>query len=195
MGLEIGYYLYEKKSLDEEGKYVKPDVDTDWVCGRCEVVNSWGKLFEFEQEKEICPVFQEGLKDKKESLEEYSIEYKLVDFKEFKEYVSEAILATKKECEKIRQNIIKKIKDAKDTIQELHELQMRCTADQEFAFDKWSDEILDLKKCIKEYNDYIDSYYEEDYDYNHACAVEDLLAEMEKHLKEDKYYIIPYYSY
>lgn len=194
MGLDIGYYLYEKKPLDDEGKYIKPDIDTLTVCGKCDVVYSWGNLFEFINEKEICPVFQEGLKNKKESLEEYSIEYKLVDFNEFKKIVTDAITETKKECAKDYQDILKQIKKAEDQIKELRELQRCCTKDQEFAFDKWTDEISELKNYIDESLNYANTYYDTAYAYNKASAVIKLLAEMEKYLKEDKYYIIPYYN-
>ena len=65
MGLEIGYYLYEKKPLDEEGKYINAPIETKWACGRCNSTYSWGEMFKFESNKETCPVFQEGLKDEK----------------------------------------------------------------------------------------------------------------------------------
>lgn len=195
MGLEIGYYLYEKKPLDEEGKYINAPIETKWACGRCNSTYSWGEMFKFESNKETCPVFQEGLKGKKKCSEDYIVEFNLIDFEDFK---SDILRVLDKVYDTGREEMLNllnlNIKD-RNTIKELRQLQKECTEDQEFAFNKWSAEIKELQESISDREDYYDTYKEEDYEYSHADYVKDLLETMEKDLKEDKYYVVPYYSY
>ena len=195
MGLEIGYHLYEKEPLIKEGKFVEAPIEPSFVCGRCDVNYSWGELFKFESTKETCPVFQKDLKDRKDSLEEYSIEFNYVDFEDFKDIVTRAIKETKDKGNEEMMNLILANKKDKEKIKELRDLQKECTKDQEFAFNKWTEEIKELQEFIDNRTDYYNNFKEEDYDYSHAFYVENLLEEMETYLKEDKYFVVPYYSY
>lgn len=198
MGLDIGYSLYEKEPFDKEKKLVevkKDDWEDRWACGRCEVNNSWGELFKFNGQKTIVPVFQKGLADKVQTLEDYSEEYKRVDFNDFKQCVLEAIRKTYQDALDAKTNILKRIKRSEKQIEELRELQKTCTEDQEYAFNRWGEEIAELKESIAEDDEYYDTYNEEDYDYTHAKKLEKLIRKMEEELKEDKYYIIPYFSF
>lgn len=195
MGLDIGYHLYEKKPVDTENKYIEAGIETGWVCGRCSATYAWGEMFKFEKEKETCPVFQEGLKDKKESLEEYSVEFKYVKFKDFKDNIINTLNQIYEKGREEMRNLLKENSRDKERIKELRELQKSCTKHQEFAFNKWSEEINELQDAINNRSEYYDTYKEEDYDYSHADYVKDLLEEMEKHIKEDKYYVVPYFSY
>lgn len=200
MGLDIGYTLYKKEPFDKENKLVDADLPEDsiydrWSCGRCEVNDSWGELFKFEDTKTVVPVFQKGLADKVQKLEEYSDEYKLVDFAEFKRIVFEAVQQVYEDAAKAKSDIWKRINKRKKEIEELRDLQKDCSEDQEYAFNRWTEEINDLKEANESDEEYWDTYDEEDYDYAHAKKLEKLIRQMEEDLKEDKYYVIPYFSY
>ena len=198
MGLEIGYYLYEKKPLDEENKFVEAKgIDASWVCGRCDVNYSWGELFKFEPHREIAPVFQKGLKDKKKSYDQgdFAVEFNLVDYDEFSQIVKSAIQEARDDAFEDKRRLLKEIKDLKNKKAELRGLQKECTEDNAFAFDRWSAEIADIDEAIVEKQAYLDEYDEEDYDMSHAKYVENLLKEMKERLDEDEYYVVPYYSY
>lgn len=198
MGLEIGYYLYEKKPLDEENRFVEAeDLNSSWVCGRCDVTYSWGELFKFEPNREIVPVFQKGLEGKKKSdaHDDYSVEFNLVEYDDFRRRVDFAIQDAKDKALDAKQNLFKEIKALKNKKSELRELQKECTEDNAFAFDKWSAEISEIDDSIVEKQAYLDEYDDEDYDLSHAKHVENLLKEMKEIINEDKYYVVPYYSY
>lgn len=195
MGLDIGYHLYEKKPLDEENKFIKPNIETGWVCGRCDVTYSWGEMFKFGADKEAIPVFQEGLKGKiQEYPEGYRVEFNFVDFEDFKDIVKKAVDETFEEGQENRLALLRNNLRDKERIKDLRKLQMDCTEDQEFAFDKWSEEIEEIQSGIDERQELYDRYEEEDYSYHHAVRVKELLEEVEKRLKDDKYYVVPYFS-
>lgn len=195
MGLDIGYHLYEKKPLDEENKYIESNAETKWVCGRCDVTYSWGEMFKFGADKEIVPVFQKGLKGKiQEYSEGYAAEFNLVDFEDFKDTVKKAIDDAFEEGRETKLTLLRNNLKDKERIKDLRKLQMECTEDQEFAFDKWTEEIDEIQRGIDERQDIYDKYEEDDYSYSHAVYVKELLEEMEKYLKEDKYYVVPYFS-
>ncbi len=199
MGLDIGYTLYEKEPFDKEGKLVRAIIDqfddSRWACGRCEVNDSWGDLFHFDREKTIVPVFQKELADKVQNLEEYSEEYRLYTFDEFKKHVLEAVQEVYENSLEIKRDICHRIKKNKDSIKELRDLQKSCTEDEQYAFEKWGEEIDSLKEDIDEDENYFDTFDEEDYDFTHAKRIEELVRKMGEDLEEDKYYIIPYFSF
>lgn len=195
MGLEIGFDLYKKEPLDKEGKFIEADIETPWVCGRTETTYSWGEEFTFNQTETITPVFQKGLKDKVEKLEEYSEKYSLITLEEFKEPILKAIKEAINQRDEDKLNLVKDISKYEKEIKELRELQKTCTEDQEFAFNKWEEKIEELKEKISYAHESYDEYDDEDYDYTHALWVKDLLEKMEEYLKEDKYYVVPFYSY
>lgn len=195
MGLDIGYHLYDKKKVDEENKFVEADIETKWACGRCNVTYSWGEMFKFGVGKEIVPVFQEGLKGKiQEYSEDYEVEFNFVKFEDFRDIVKKAIDETFEEGRENKLALLRNNLKDKEKIKDLRKLQMECTEDQEFAFDKWSEEINELQSGIDDRQDIYDKYEEEDYSYCHAIYVKELLEEMTKYLKEDKYYVVPYFS-
>lgn len=198
MGLEIGYYLYEKKPLDEENRFVEAEgIDPSWVCGRCDVTYSWGELFKFEPNREIAPIFQKGLEGKKKSYDhgDYVVEFDLIEYDEFRRLIDSAIQDARDKAFDAKQNLFKEIKALKNKKSELRELQKECTEDNAFAFDKWSAEISEIDDAILCKQTYLEEYDDEDYDLSHAKYVENLLREMKERLDEDKYYVVPYYSY
>lgn len=198
MGLDLGYNLYEKKPFDTENKLVEvktDDYDERWMCGRCAVNYSWGDLFEFNHEKTIVPVFQKSLDGKAQKLEEYEEDYKFYSFDEFKRHILEAVQRVYSDALAAKSDARKRIKEREEQIKELRELQKDCSAEQEYAFNRWADEIDELKAANIEDKKYIESYEEDDYDYWHAKRIEELVRLMEEDLKEDKYYVIPYYSF
>lgn len=198
MGLDIGFHLYEKEAYDKEKKLVEVKDDNweeRWMCGRCDVTNAWGDSFQFYHALTITPVFQKELDGHEEKLEEFVEEYKLVSFNEFKHNILLAVEDTYRDNQQAKLDILRDIDRMKEKVKDLRELQKTCTADEEFAFDKWGKEIEDKEESIAEQTDYYNHYDEEDYDYSHAKRMEELLDTLEEYLKEDKYYIIPYFSF
>ena len=196
MGLDIGFSLYKKKPFDGEGKLVEADLDIYTnVCGRTDTTCSWGEYFKFNNESTETPVFQKGLDGKEEKLEEFSVKYKYLPLETFKETVMHTVNETFETCQNEKLELLKRIDSYKQEIKELRDLQKECTEDQEYAFDRWEQQITANKQMIEELQEHYDSYNDEDYQYTHAVAVKELLEDMEKYLKEDEYYVIPYYSY
>ena len=196
MGLDIGFNLYKKKPFDEERKLVEADLDIYTnVCGRTDTTYSWGEHFKFNKESTETPVFQKELDGKEEKLAEFSVKYKFLPLETFKETVMYAVNETFEICQGEKLDLLKRINSYKEEIKELRDLQKDCTEDQNYAFGRWEKMIQANKQMIEELQEYYDSYNDEDYQYTHAIAVKDLLEDMEKYLKEDKYYVIPYYSY
>lgn len=196
MGLDIGFNLYEKKPFDEKGELVNVEnIDTPYVSGRTDVTYSWGKHFKFNHESTETPVFQKGLDGKEDKLEEFSIKYRFLPFEDFKQTVTDAINETIEDCGKEKIDLLKQIKFYTQEIKELRDLQKDCSENQKYAFDRWEEDIRDYKKCVEDITDSYKTFDEEDYNYTHALWVKSLLEEMEKYLNEDKYYIIPYFSY
>ncbi len=192
MGQEIGFHLYKKDAFDKDKKLVEAEVpEAPCVCGRTEATCFWGALFRFSSDKTVVPVFQREL----DGFEDDYARYELADFEEFKARVDEAVKYEYSVCYEEKQEAYRKIKDMRDEIDELRESQRKCTADNSYAFDRWEKRIQELKESIVIQEDYVRSYEDEDYNYTHAKHVEDLLSAMEKHLKENKYLVVPYYSY
>ncbi len=196
MGQYIGFTLYEKKPLDEENKLVKAKADPDlYICGRCDVTSSWGEYFDITFEKYTTPVFQKELADKVQTLEEYSERYKYIPFEDFKQTVMDAVEEEYATTDNYLQSLLRDNYKAEKEIKNLRELQKSCTEDQAYAFKEWGYEIKKLKDEIDANNYTLEHYKKEDYDYTHAQEVEKLINALEKYLKEDKYYVIPYSSY
>lgn len=195
MGLDIGFTLYEKKPWDEEGRLVRADVGGDgyenWRCGWGRPNESWGHMFEF-GEQYVVPVFQKGLTDRKPEQGDGDPAYKLVDFDEFADYVHEACTDEYHEASEYRQHLRSEREACKEAIDELRELQRGCTSDNEYAFDRWNDEISDNKERIKSIDGMLaeDDFGEE----RQAKSVNALLEAMEEHVKQDKYYVVPYFD-
>ena len=193
MGLDIGFTLYEKKPFDEEGKLVRApiDIDDNWLCGWGKPNESWGSLFGFGEQYDV-PVFQKELADKEFKLEEFSEKYRLVDFDEFAAYVHEACTDEYHEADAEKDRLHSNRAECQKTIKELRELQKGCTEENEYAFNRWNDEISANKERIER----IDALLSEnDFgDERQAKSVNKLLESMEKYLKENKYYVIPYFS-
>jgi hypothetical protein len=192
MGQEIGFHLYKKADFAESGKLVDAEsLETPIVCGRTEATCFWGALFRFSTEKTVVPVFQKEL----DGFEDEQAKYELADFEDFKTRVVSAVRSEYDSCYEEKRDAYKKIKDSRAEIDELRELQRKCTEDNSYAFDRWEKRIQDLKELIADQEDYVRTYDDEDYNYTHAKHVEELLCSMEKYLKEGEYLVVPYYSF
>ena len=211
MGQEIGFNIYEKKPFDEEGKLVRAKNDkgeiiqTSWVCGRTNSTNSWGYYFKDSYKTDtntidsVTPVFQKELADKKgifhEDGDEWKTKFTLMDFKEFKDAVMDSVEEDLTKGRNEQFDFLMRVNKNRKKIADLRELQRNCNCNQAFAFEKWGEEINELEDNIVELEAYYKNFEEEDYDTSHAKCVKKLIEEMEEYLKEDKYYIVPYFSY
>lgn len=196
MGLDIGYYLYKKQPVDERNEYIQREgFEPAWVCGRNEICDAWGELFYYSLNKEITPVFQQGLAGKKRVYGEFSEEFKLVKFEDFKSIVQNAIDEAFESGRKEKKDLAASISRNKEKQKELRDLQKTCTENEAYAFEQWGREIKELDEEIDELQERLNSYDNTDYFWNKAEEVQNLLNEMEQKLKEDEYYVVPYFSY
>ena len=207
MGLEIGFNIY-KKEKDDKGKLVLKKADfpkereaDTWSCGRCEVNDSWGYGYKEETGKIIRVTFDKELDNyaMPQTKEENECGYTpvvlhYVPYEEYKKYVENSIDETIKESFEAKRSLFSRICDNNKSITELREWQKKCKSDNEFAFDKWTEEIKELKNDNINLQNEMDHYDEEDYDVSHANRLKGLLQYLEECQKEG-YTCIPWYSY
>lgn len=196
MGLVIGFDLYEKEPLDKRGEWVviKEDDEADlrYCYGRTRATQSWGVLFN----NDTVPVFQEKL-DGRQLIKDGKVleQYVLQNFTDFKKVVLDACEDDIANGNEERQMLLAQSRDNEKEIKELRQLQMQCTREQSYAFDRWAERIQDLKEANRQLQNEYRDFKEEDYNTNRALRVKEMVERMEKLLKEDKYYIVPFYSY
>lgn len=195
MGLEIGFNLYKKSPFDERREFVESDIDTQCVCGRTKSTGSWGELFNFTAKDSIIPVFQKELDGYVRASEDYTETYMYTDFNNFKSAVMDAVNDDLEDCRQIKQSMYKRVKELQTNITELRELQKSCTEDNSYAFDRWEGQIQDYAEAIRSLQRDLSDFEDDDYQYGHAVAVQKMLEEMEKYVKENEYYVIPFFSY
>lgn len=206
MGLEIGFNIY-KKEKDDNGKLFLKEVDfpeeredDTWSCGRCEVNYSWGYGSKEDTEKTIRVTFDKELDNyvipQSEGEKEYGytpVILHYIPYDEYKKNVEEAIEDVNKESLEAKRSFMSQILENNRTIAELRELQKKCNANNEFAFDKWTEEIKELKQDNSDLQLNIDRYDDEDYDASHAKSLEKILRYLDECQKEG-YVCIPRYS-
>lgn len=182
MSLEIGYDFYENGKIIDNGH-------DNWACGRNEINYAWGHFFSAEH----FPVFQPEL----EGLKYYELTGKYVKFEDFKKVIIDACeTAERQHWDDIR-HYQQRQKEILAEIKELRELQKTCTEKQSFAFDKWTEEINDLRGTYHEYQEFIDGDGEDadfDTDYARATDMRKRIRTMEEDMKNGKV-LIPFYSY
>lgn len=197
MGLDIGYKVWDNK----DGKLVthqltKEEDDNSWVCGRCDVTYSWeyGCSFDWENKKDFEAVFNKEFDNYPlPTLDpDYSVTLKYIDFNDFKEHVMNAVEEAYTQHDECLLSAKKRINKLKDHIKEYQELQLKSTTD--FVFDKFQERIDDYRDQIETEEQYIESEAEDDYNYNHAKAVENMLKNIEQYLK-DGFVVSTFFSY
>jgi hypothetical protein len=197
MGLDIGFHIYEKGPFDKDGKLVEAEVvdDDNWACGWGDATEAWGWLFKVGMDKIVTPVFQKELAGKKTNEDGYEEEYALVSVDEFAAPIEQTISDIEDGVFEQKKDAYKQIKRNDAKIASLRELQKGCTEESKYAFDRWSEEICDIEASTAELQDFIDDPASEDDGYAKAKYVEKLLERLKDYVAEDKYYVIPYYSY
>lgn len=117
-------------------------------------------------------------------------------FEDYKKWVMDAIQEEYDNHSEMLKNTYKRISENNNKIKHYEELQLKCTKENEFAFDKWQEKIEALQDDNTEnwsiIND--DDPDNEDYDYSHAKGGERLIKNMEEWQKKG-YITIPYYSF
>ena len=199
MGLEIGFNIYKKEKKDgkiilTEQKLTDKEFGKSYSCGRCNVNYSWGEYFECSKDVTVTPTFDEELDGYKLSEDGYSAVLKYVPYKDFKDAIVKAINEERDSAYETKRQYYKRINEYKTEIQELRELQKSCTESQEYAFNRWEDQIGEKKDMVNELEEALRTFDEDDYDMSHANYAEDLLKFMEEKMDEG-FVTIPYYSY
>lgn len=208
MGLDIGFDIYKKKK-EKDGKIVleKAKIPEEheydaWACGRCDVNYAWGyghTCNYFEKGPDVNPVFDKELDGYQfEPVKEGTIEYnpvklKYIPYEEFKKNVMDAVEETEQNTFDTKKDLWNQIDEKTKTITELRELQKECTEDNEYAFEKWGEEIQQLKEDKAELKNMLDHYDEEDYDASHAKRIRAMIKYMEE-CQKDGYVCVPFYS-
>lgn len=218
MGLDIGFNVY-KKGLDEKTKKIKliqeklteKQEDETWACGRCAATNAWSYGFTFSgftQEGsgdniDTVPTFDKELDGWLSPKTEYGYQYRLkyMPFENYKKWVMDVVQEEYDNHDRAKEAAFRRIHDNDMDIKHYEELQLKCTEDNEFAFDKWQEKIDELRESNKEEWDFIhdDDPDKEDkeiynYGYFHARSVEGLIKKMEEYQKQG-FVTIPYYSF
>lgn len=197
MGLEIGYNVWKKK----KNKLVKHKLTEEqdfrtWVCGRCDVTYAWeyGCSWDYQNKKSVEAVFNKEFDGYAlDTLDpEYSRTLKYVDFEDFKNHIMQVVNEEYDIWKKGKESAFKRISELEKQIKEYQELQLRTTTD--VVFDKFQEKIDDCREYIAEDQRYIDIECEDDYDYTHAKAVEEMLKDIEKYLKKG-FVITTFFSY
>lgn len=202
MGREIGFNLYIK-DLSRPGQLTSAEVEEntgDWVCGRTEVTSAWGEYFSYSQDSEgrihwVVPVFQKELEEYIRVNPSGTTCYKYVDFARFKENIDIVIEELTQSTVVYKHSLYEGIQELYKDIERLRKLQQNCNEKQSYAFDRWNEEIAGMKEEIMQRKNELASFDDEDYDSQKAKQVEQLLERLEKYLAEDKYFVIPYYSF
>lgn len=207
MGLEIGFNIY-KKEKDDKGKLFLKKVDfpeekedDTRSCGWCGVNYSWGYGFKKEAGKIIQVTFDKELDNyampqtkEKEECGYTPVVLHYIPYEEYKENVELSIDETTKEGFETKRSFLSRIFENNKTIAELRELQRKCNSNNEFAFDKWTEEIKDLKRENADFQADLDHYDEEDFDVSHANTLKKILQYLEE-CQDEGYICIPWYSY
>lgn len=187
MSREIGYNVWENK----DGKLIRHPLsqeqyDRTWVCGRCDATYVWGYgcSWDYENKKYVEAVFNKEFDNYSLNVPdlEYSRILKYIDFKDFKNHIMEVVTEEYQTAAQAKSVARKHILELKGRIKEYQELQLRSTSD--FVFDKFQEKIDDCREIVSEEQSYIDIDAEEDYGYSHAKAVEQMLKDIEKYLKD-----------
>ena len=153
---------------------------------------------EKEADLDEIPTFDKELDGWISPKNDYDYQYKLkyIPFKEYKNAIMKVVQKVYDDHSKYIQELSKIIKNINDKIKHYEDLQLKCTEDNKFAFDKWQEKIDELEEeNQRNYSIMFDDDPEdEDYDYSHAKAVEKLIKNMENYQKEG-YVVIPFYSF
>lgn len=210
MSLEIGFDLYNKEDFLEKGALVTPEEAKGldfYSSGRCSINEAWGDLFNFnlsstaEDSVYLVPVFQKELDGKvyyyknEEGKVCSTTNYKYVDLKDFMSRIEEEIEEVETTQFEYRMMLFDQNRKLEKKIKSLRELQKTCTEDNAYAFSKWTEEITNLEERIENNEYQINHDTEDDYDYTKAQEMKDLLNSLEKYVKEDKYFVIPFFSF
>lgn len=179
MSLEIGYDFYE------DGKIVDNGHD-NWSCGRNDINYAWGHYFT----EGHFPVFKPEL----EGLKYYDLTGRYVKFEDFKKVIIDACEEAERRYWDDIKHYQQRQKELLAEIKELRELQKTCTEKQSFAFDRWTEEINDLRGSYQEYQELIDDTDDFNTDYSRAADMRKRLNTMEEDMKNGKV-LIPFYSY
>lgn len=193
MGLELGYDLYNKNDFGDRGALVKANIDTSYICGRCDVNSAFGDYFMYRKDVAEVPVFQKELGGKTVTLNDCTVSLRYVEWNDFIKTIEAAMHEDSMELAHRKTDNIKRRWFLEKEIKELRELQKTCTEDNAYAFAKWEEQIQDIKDEIIELEDWYNDGYKEEYSY--IQSMRDLLDEMKEHIDENKYYVIPYFSY
>lgn len=183
MSTEIGYNVYDTKT----GKVVSNEHD-DWMYGRNDITDCWSQYFNFswDENEGYSPIFTKEY----DNAVIGGVKRKYVSIDDFVSAVSNDLDYQAQENAKLRQSIYKSNYEYKNRIKELRELQKDCTERQAYAFDRWNDEIDDIRQTIRENEDYLDN----NEDGNRIDNVRKMLADMKADYDKGLV-VLPYYSF
>lgn len=200
MGLDIGFDIY-KKEKSKDGKitltkaeFPKDKEDDAWACGRCSVNYSWGYGSSWKENEIIKVTFDKELDGYKFPAEkDYTpVSLKYVPYGEFKSNVMDSVDEAIQDGFQEKRRMYKRLADNLKTIKELRECQKECKRENEFAFDKWTEEINQIKEDNEQLQEDMDNFDQDDYDTSHAIRLKKMLGYMEECAKD--YVCIPWYS-
>ena len=204
MGLEAGFDIYKKKKggdgkvVLEKQEFPKGSDDrVTYSCGRYPVNYAWGTGASESSEGSVQATFDKELDGYvlvNNEAAGYKSVLKYIPLEDFEARVTEEIENARKETNEAKTALWKSIQSDDDYIRELRALQKSCKPENEFAFDKWGDDIRERKQEKAEKQERLENWNDEDPDTCAWMRASDMLKYM-KELMKDGYTAIPYCSY
>lgn len=206
MSIEIGFNVYSRKgvAIQLDGRRyesidfsqaAKHEKEEDFLNGNNEFGGAWANFFKLPsrfaegEEASVSPTFykeRDGCRDLtySDQAPDYKLEYKYRPFNQFVTALEEAIADYRKTY---IDRALEQIAADKNQIAHLERLQQGATVTA-IAFDKWQEQIEDLRNEI--------TGYEADLEESQAAvkAWQSFVAKRKRVYRCHRYYVVPYYS-
>lgn len=159
MSYYIGYSIF-----DTTTNKIIPD-SGDYRCGRNDLNLAWGNLFVYAGEdadgyNQIAPTFNKEMDGRIID----SVKYKYMKLSDFCASVEEEVADARRALADFSRRCDEYEIRARTRIAELRELQLKCTSEQSYAFDKWEQAINDLYSDLYENRESSDEYIKDEKD-------------------------------
>lgn len=207
MSLDVGFHVFEKKN----GKLVSLEQSASdesiWSGSKHDLFWRWNwkghsdfdALYSFSEDAPkiyTTPLFSKEPLEKEIKIKEDELTHILKpdSFEDFKKFMLKQCEEFEKGIRERKRDLVKSMSNYKSDIEELRELQMDCNEENEFAFDKWTQEIRDYKETISNLKDEFDTFDDNDDDSWAVNKVKSMLKSAEEYLNKG-YLLTIYYSY
>ncbi len=194
MGTEIGFNLYDKQTYDTTGEFKRINIELPYLCGRNELTSTWGNYFR-DDNKVTVPVFQKELDGKTNAEDYYEESYTYTNFEDFANEITKTAEQLTHESTEYRNELRERVHTLDNRIKELRRCQMECASNNSFAFERWADEIQQMYSEIDDIKDTLRTFDRDDDNLVAVRNMQEIITTMRRYLSDNRYYVIPYFSY